>query len=175
MQALLEGLLPRLFPHLAFRCVVHEGKDELDQNITQILRDWRVPGDRFIVVRDNDEGDCYALKQRLRQLCLDGRRSDTLIRIVCQELEAWYLGEPDAMADAFGDERLRRIRNSPRYRNPDTRSKPSNDVKKLVSGFQKVEGARKMAARLTQERNCSPSFAVFLDGIARMSPPPQAG
>jgi hypothetical protein len=165
MQAFLEGLLPRLFPGLSFRCVPHEGKEDLDRNISNTLRDWREPGARFVIVRDNDNGDCLALKERLRQTCRRGGRENTLIRIVCQELEAWYLGEPDAMADAFADEGLRRIGRRAKYRNPDARPKPSDDVKRLVPEFQKIAGARRMAEQLTRENNRSHSFAVFLNGI----------
>ena len=168
MQLLLEGLLPRLFPSLSFHCISHKGKIDLDRNILRILRSWQTPGDRFVVVRDNDNVDCYALKERLRQLCRQGGRGDTLIRIVCQELEAWYLGEPDAMAAAFDDMRLRRIRNRAQYRNPDTRPKPSDDVGELVPGFQKTDGARRMAAHLTRDGNRSHSFVAFLKGIANL-------
>lgn len=168
MQMLLEGLLPRLFPRLSFLCVPHKGREHLDRSITNTLREWREPGVRFIVVQDNDNRNCYALKERLQQLCRQGDREDTLIRIVCQELEAWYLGEPDAMAAAFDDMRLRRIGNRAQYRNPDTRPKPSDDVAELVPGFQKAEGARKMAAHLTRDGNRSPSFAVFLNGVASL-------
>lgn len=168
MQTLLESLLPRLFPQLSFLCVSKEGKNKLDHDIPGILRNWRTPGDRFVIVRDNDNTDCYALKERLRQICCQGRRDDTLIRIVCQELEAWYLAEPDAMADAFGDESLRSIGRQARYRNPDARPKPSQDVESLVPGFQKTETARRMAQHLTREGNRSHSFAVFLNGVEGM-------
>ncbi len=119
-------------------------------------------------MRDNDNGNCRALKERLRQLCREGRRDDTVIRIVCQELEAWYLGEPNAMADAFGHDNLRNIGNRAPYRNPDTRPKPSSDVQTLVPEFQKIAGARIMAQHLTRENNRSHSFAVFVDGIAKL-------
>ena len=165
MQTLLEGLLPRLFPQLPFLCISREGKSDLDHGISSILRNWRVPGDRFVIVRDNDNADCNALKERLLQLCRQGRRDDSLIRIVCQELEAWYLGEPDAMAEAFRDERLRIIGRQASYRNPDTRPKPSHDVARLVPGFMKADGARRMAQHLTRENNRSHSFAVFLNGV----------
>ena len=168
MQTLLEGLLPRLFPQLSFLCISREGKSELDRDLPNILRSWQIPGDRFVVVRDNDNSDCLELKERLRQLCQRGRREDTLIRIVCQELEAWYLGEPNAMANAFGDENLRRIGRQAPYRNPDTRLKPSQDVERLVPGFQKTDGARRMAQHLTREGNRSHSFAIFLNGIERL-------
>lgn len=166
MKDLLDNFLPRLFPELCFRCISYQGKQDLDRNIIQILRSWNDPGIRFVIVRDNDGGDCHALKERLRQLCREGRRPDTLIRIVCQELEAWYLGDPGAMADAFDDEKLRNIGRQARFRNPDIIAKPSDDVKKLVPAFQKTSGARQMAQHLTREGNRSHSFAVFLNGIA---------
>ena len=73
------------------------------------------------------------------------------------------------MADAFGDDRLRNIGNRAQYRNPDSRPKPSEDVTKLVPEFQKTEGARRMAERLTREGNRSHSFAIFLNGIERLA------
>jgi hypothetical protein len=101
MKTLLEELLPRLFPALDFLCIAHEGKSDLEKSIPRKLRAWAVPGDRFVVVRDNDGGDCLALKDHLSGVCQSAGRTETLIRIVCQELEAWYLGQPDAIAVAF--------------------------------------------------------------------------
>ena len=85
MRVLLDGLLPRLFPGLPFMCVPHEGKSDLERSIPRKLRRWREPGVRFAVVRDNDGGNCRALKNDLRALCRAGHQDDTLIRIVCQE------------------------------------------------------------------------------------------
>lgn len=165
MQVFLDIFLRRLYPDLKFLCVPHDGKSHLYRSIVQTLRDWRAPGDRFVIVRDNDGGDCYAVKERLRELCRQGGRVDTVIRIVCQELESWYLGEPDAMADAFGDEQLRNIGRKAAYRNPDARPKPSLDLEKLTQQFQKSSSARRMAQYLTREGNHSHSFGVFLNGI----------
>lgn len=119
-------------------------------------------------MRDNDGGDCYELKERLRRLCRQGGREDTLIRIVCQELEGWYLGEPGAMADAFGDEQLRNIGRLAAYRNPDARPKPSSDLARLTPRFGKSSGSRRMAERMTREGNTSHSFSVFLSGVERL-------
>lgn len=110
MQALLDGLLPRLFPGMPFLCVPHDGKTDLERSIPRKLRGWREPGVRFAVVRDNDGKDCRTVKNALRERCRVAGRSDTLVRIACQELEAWYLGEPDALADAFGRASLRNSR-----------------------------------------------------------------
>lgn len=168
IQALLEGLLPRLFPGLSFLCVPHEGKTDLERNIRDTLRNWKTPGDRFVILRDSDDADCITLKERVRQLCHDGRREDTLIRIVCQELEAWYLGDPDAMAAAFNDDALRRISNRPRYRHPDAIAKPSTHLRRFVGEYGKIAGARRMAQHMTRENNRSHSFGVFVSGIERM-------
>jgi hypothetical protein len=167
MRVLLDGLLPRLFPGLPFLCVPHEGKQDLEKSVPRKLRAWREPGVRFLVLRDNDGADCQALKQQLVTLCREGGRDDTLVRIACQELEAWYLGEPDALADVFGIEDLRGIRDKARYRDPDAVPQPSRALEGLVPGFQKVSGARRMARGLSRERNQSASFRALVAGIDR--------
>jgi len=168
MKVLLDGLLPRLFPDLPFLCVPHEGKQDLEQSVPRKLRAWKEPGVRFVVIRDNDGGDCGVLKERLLHLCTDGRREDSLVRIACQELEAWYLGDPNALADAFREESLRGIGRRARYRDPDAVARPSDELERLTPAFQKVSGARLMAVHLSRERNRSPSFHATLEGIEKL-------
>lgn len=164
----LEVLLPRFFPDLSFQCVPHEGKQDLEKSIPRKLKAWREPGVHFCVIRDNDSGDCHALKERLFALCKSSGRGDTLIRIACQELEAWYLGDPDVMAEAFANDKLRMIGKKARYRDPDAVARPSAEVRKLVPEFQKVSGARRMACHLTRDRNRSASFRTLLRGIENL-------
>ena len=61
MRVLLDAWLPRLFPGWVdgehFQCVPHEGKSDLDRSIPRKLAAWRIPGDRFVIVRDNDNTD----------------------------------------------------------------------------------------------------------------------
>ena len=140
----------------------------LDRSIPRKLKAWREPGVRFIVVRDNDGQDCVALKRRLVTLCRDAGREDTLVRIACQELEAWYLGEPRALAAAFSDDRLRTLAAKARYRDPDAVAHPSVELRTLVPEFQKVSGARRMADHLTREHNRSRSFQVLVEGVDRV-------
>ena len=166
MKELLDGLLPRIFPSLRFLCIPHEGKSDLELSIPHKLRDWRVPGDRFVIVKDNDNGNCLDLKDRLSQLCQSSGKRDAVVRIVCQELESWYLGQPDALAEAFGDRELAFIAKRPRFRNPDTRPSPSEDLRKLLPEFKKVADARRMADYLARDGSSSPSFKVFIDAVA---------
>jgi hypothetical protein len=168
MKTLLDGLLPRLMPDGAFICIPHEGKQDLEKSISRKLRAWHEPGVRFVVVRDNDGGDCKALKQRLITLCNDAECPDVLVRIACQELEAWYFGEPAAMALAFGKAQLRDIRNKSRYRDPDAIQQPSKEIIKLIPEFQKISGARRMASCLSRNGNHSRSFQVMMESIERL-------
>ena len=168
MRALLSVLLPPLYPDLTFQFLVFEGKSGLEKNIPRKLRGKWPPGYRFVVLRDNDGGNCVGLKRRLMQSCKDAGRPDTLVRIVCQELESWFLGEPEALAEAFGDKSLRNLGSKARFRVPDTVPKPSDDLRKLLPTFAKVSGAKKMACYLTRERNKSHSFQVLMSGLDKL-------
>lgn len=164
MKVLLEGLLPRLFPALRFLCVPHEGKHDLERSIPRKLRAWREPGVRFCVIQDNDGGDCRALKARLIALCDDGHREDSLVRIACQELEAWYFGAPEALAVAFGRKSLRGVAGKARFSDPDAIDRPARALAELIPEFQKVSGARRLAQYLPRE-NRSRSFEVLVTAI----------
>ena len=168
MRTLLERMLPRMFPDTQFQFVAHGGRDSLEKSIRPKLRAWREPGARFVILRDNDGGDCIVLKERLARLCAESGRDDSLVRIACQELEAWYLGEPDALAAAFGDEKLGRIRRRSRFRNPDDVQKPSAALKDLIPDFNKADAAELMATHLSRERNISPSFQALITGLDRL-------
>lgn len=167
MKVLLDGLLPRFFADLHFLCVPHEGKQDLEKSVPRKLRAWKEPGVRFFVVRDNDGADCHAVKARLVALCQEGYRQDAVVRIACQELEAWYLGDADALAEAFEDERLRDLGGKERFRDPDAVVQPARALEDLIPEFQKVSGARRMASRIRRSGSRSRSFQVFIDGIER--------
>lgn len=170
MAALLEGLLPRLYPGLLknqhFLCVPHEGKTDLEKSLRIKLRAWREPGVRFVVLRDNDGGDCQNLKARLSKLCADSGRDETLVRIVCQELEAWYIGDLEALASVFGHPEIKSSTHAKKFANPDAIPKPSGEIKRLIPKFQKVSGARTMSQILDVERNRSASFKIFISGLS---------
>jgi hypothetical protein len=169
MKALLEGLMPRFFPDLKFQCVQHEGKHDLEKSIPRKLRGWQEPGVHFVVVYDNDRGNCIELKQRLTALCNESGRPDTLVRIACQELEAWYFGDTEALSLAFDKKQLRTIGDKARYRDPDSMAYPSKELSKLIPEFQKISGARKMSVHLSRTANRSGSYHELMDGIERLA------
>lgn len=173
MRVLLEEWLPRFLPGLVrnqhFLCIPHEGKSDLDRSIPRKLAAWRIPGDRFVIVRDNDGADCLDIKARLRALCAQAGRPDALIRLVCQELESWYLGDLAALAAAFDAPRVDSPAHGKRFADPDSWQKPSVEVKRMIPQFQKIQGARAMASCLSVGSNRSRSFQVFAEGVCRIA------
>jgi len=173
MQVLLNEWLPRLFLGWVdgehFLCVPHEGKSDLDRSISRKLAAWRIPGDRFVIVRDNDNADCIDLKARIQAMCQQSGRPDTLIRLVCQELESWYLGDLAALAKAFDMPKVDSPALRKRLITPDDWQKPSVEVKRLVPAFQKTSGARAMAQHLGPETNRSQSLQTFVAGVRRLA------
>jgi len=173
MKLLLASLLPRLFPgwveRTHFLLVPHEGKSDLDRSLPIKLRAWQTPGDRFVILRDNDNANCVDLKARFIKLCGECGRPDTLVRLVCQELESWYLGDLAALAQAYGDPKINSPAHRKRFSDPDSWQKPSVEVARLAPAFQKGSGARSMGSALRLGDNQSTSFRMFVSGLERMT------
>ena len=166
MADLLEHLLPRLFPDIPFQCIPHEGKRDLAKSVPRKLRAWREPGVHFVVMRDQNGADCRQVKAQLVELCQRAGRDDVLVRVVCRELEAWYIGEPEALVRAFphAGERVRRELRRRRFRNSDEVVNPSAAVAEIIHDFQKRRGARRLGEFLSRD-NRSRSFQVFVEGV----------
>lgn len=165
MKAFLEGLLPRLLPpDVAHRLIPHEGKADLERSIPRKLRAWQDPAARFVVVRDQDSGNCVAVKARLSALCAQAGRPDTVVRIACRELEAWYLADLRAVDAAYGT-RLARRQEKRKYRAPDTLGTPSKELRALVPTFGKVDGGRRLGPLVDLDNVRSPSFAHFVRAV----------
>ena len=161
MAAFLDAWIPSEFPDLNFQCVPHEGKNDLKRSIPIKLRGWKEPGVNFIILMDNDNRDCLLSKNEISRICRESGRSDTIIRLVCQELEAWYLGNPSAISRAYHQPQLLSKMKSTKFKNPDSIEKPSRELARLVPEFQKISGAKAIAASFGHEENRSRSFIVF--------------
>ncbi len=169
LRVFLDELLPRLFPGTECLLLAHEGKSDLEKSVTRKIRAWGEPDVRFVVVRDQDTADCLAVKERLASLCADAGRPDSLVRIVCTELESWVLGDLDALAEAFDQPTLSKLKSKAKFRDPDKLSSAAQEVRKLVPTYQKVSGAREVTKHIVPERNRSHSFQVFLKGVRDLS------
>lgn len=174
MKAFLLEFLPRLIPgwrHAEhFLLVPHEGRSDLEKSIPRKLSAWREPGVRFVIVRDNDGADCAALKARLLDLCKNAPHQ-VIVRLVCQELEAWYLAQAKALADAYPSSAKAIKRLAARFADPDACAKPSRELSRVIPEFQKQDAARRLGRRLAVDDTRSASFRVFVTGVQRLMTP----
>lgn len=165
-EAFLQGLLPKILPDgVETKYVVFQGKQDLDKRLPKRLRAWQTPGARFVVLRDQDSGDCAAIKQHLEQRCAETNKPNVLVRIACRELESFYLGDLAAVANAIGPTDLRKYQNKSKYRNPDSLFNPFQELKKIAPMYQKIAGSRAIAPHLSVENNRSTSFHHLIRGI----------
>ncbi|RKT45320.1 DUF4276 family protein [Thiocapsa rosea] len=169
-REMLTGLLPRMLPPgIAFRCVVFEGKQDLEKRLLPKLRGWQAADTLFVVLRDKDQGDCTKIKGRLTQLCSNAGRPETLVRIACHELESWYLGDLRAVERGLEINGLAPQQGKAKYKNPDRLANPFQELQRLTGNrYQKVSGSRNIGPHLSLERNSSHSFSVFVSGIRRL-------
>jgi len=187
MEAFLSALLPRLLPtDRTFEVHPFQGKDDLLGKLQARLRayaQWLPQDWRILVLVDRDDEDCLALKARLDAITASaglltrsrvGASPWQLVnRIACEELEAWYFGDWDAVRMAYP-------RVSPAipvkqgFRDPDAIRGGTWEVFErilkqsgyFVTGLRKVEVARTMATHLDPDRNRSRSFARLREAIA---------
>ncbi len=169
MARFVEALMPRAFPGAQFMCVVHEGKNDLSRRLRRRLEAWQVPNDVFVVVLDQDSSDCRKVKLGLARDCRDAGKPGAVVRIACRELEAWYLGDPDALAAEYGERGLSELRTKARFRDPDRVQTPSLELEKRLPEFGKIDAARRMGARISLRGNRSASFRMFLSGVQRVA------
>jgi hypothetical protein len=168
-KAFLDIYLPRVLPEdVTFQTVPHQGKSDLQRSIPKKLAAWRTPDTCFVVMQDQDANECRDLKRELVRLCHEAGRPDTLVRIACRELEAWFLGDLEAVAQAYPRFAWGRYIDKAQYRDPDAIVRPSRELMKLIPDFQKVSGARALAPYIERHRNRSKSFHAFLGGVTRM-------
>ena len=168
-REMLKGLLPRVLPDvIAFQYVVFEGKQDLEKNIVRRLRGWRAPNCVFIVLRDQDAGDCLVIKQTLAAKCHEAGKPETVVRIACRELESWYFGDLAAVERGLGVANLVRYGNTQQYRVPDAIRAPATELSKITRNtYQKVSGSRDIGPELSPDANKSRSFQVFIEGVQR--------
>jgi Domain of unknown function (DUF4276) len=172
MVELLRAVLPKVFPGWVegqhWLALAHQGKSDLEKSVPRKLRAWNRPEDRFVIMRDNDGGDCRAHKARLVRLAAAQPSDRVLVRIVCQELESWFLGDLPAIKKAFPVAVRHLAVTGRRYQDPDQIINASQELGRLTEIPGKVGRAREISACMAVEDNLSNSFRVFVSGLKRL-------
>jgi len=81
------------------------------------------------------------------------------VRVVCEELESWFLGDNQAVTAAYSGCRF--SHGTTKYRDPDRMTNASQELAKLTGDFSKVGRASLIAPHLDPARNVSGSFQVL--------------
>ncbi len=161
MRLTLESLILRFFPQRVkdrdWMVSSFSGKSDLEKNISLKMRGWKWGNPFFIILRDADGGDCVALKEYLTGLA-QPCGPEFKIRVVCQELESWFIGDCVAVKQAYP--RCVFSNETKRYRNPDCLTNASEELTRLTGDRTKGQRAKSISVHLEPSRNCSPSFQV---------------
>lgn len=168
-KEMLKGLLPRLLPvDVTAQYVVFEGKQDLEKRLPMRLKAWLQPDAKFIVMRDQDNGNCVTIKQNLLDKCTASGKPESLVRIACHELETFYLGDLNAVVLAIGPASIGKLQNKAKFKKPDRLANPSEELKKLAPSYQKVSGSRAIGPLLDINNNQSNSFNALINGVKRL-------
>ncbi|MBO4300594.1 MAG: DUF4276 family protein [Desulfovibrio sp.] len=168
LQVIVQKLLP---PEMTVRYMNFEGKQDLEQEIVRKLRGWRTPDTAFIILRDQDAGNCKQIKQRLLDLVHEsGKKENCLVRIACHELENFYLGDLAAVAEGLNVPDLGKLQRKTPYRSPDDIANASEQLKKITNKkYRKIAGSRAIARFMKLDgSNLSNSFRVLCSGIQKL-------
>jgi hypothetical protein len=157
-------------PGVAVQFIVFEGKQDMHKQLARRLRHWQRPESRFVVIRDQDSGDCRAIKRQLVNLCEEAGRGDTLVRVACRELESFYLGDLTAVDAGLELNGLARSQHTRKFRNPDALANAAEELSKLTGyRYQKLGGSRRIGPHLHLDgRNTSHSFNTLIQGVQRI-------
>jgi hypothetical protein len=172
IKNVLEQLLPQVVhPHITYICISYQGKQDLAQSIPRKIKAFQnAPKTKFIIVHDQDSHDCKKLKSELLKICQATGNQNVLIRIVCHELEAWFLGDLAAVEKAYDlkPNSLSKQQSKQKYRDPDQLNSAKQELKKLVNEYYPGTHSKKIAPHLSITNNKSRSFQVFLAGLNRL-------
>ena len=170
MKYLLDELLPRILPeHVEFQTIKHNGKSDLRRSLPKKLRGWNDSDIRFVVVHDQDnKADCTVLKKELVDLCSASNRH-VLVRIACQELEAWYFGDIPALSKAYGKGRVLAFANKRKLRIADKIVNPKKTLCNFIPEHQQIDGAKRIGRLMDIDNNTSTSFNAFVRGVRRFA------
>lgn len=169
-EAMLHGLLPRILPEgVHYRCIVFEGKQDLEAQLARRMRGYRVPQARFVVLRDQDAEECQKVKSRLVALCRNTGHQKYLVRIACRELESWYLADLKAVQTGLQTSGVAKLQDKRLYRTPDSIASPARELGRIAPTYQKVGGSRAIGPHLNPDNCRSVSFAHFVKGIRQLA------
>lgn len=188
-EAALRHLLPSLLPAaVPWKIVNLKSKPKLLSVLEARLRAYRVRVEqgedvRVLVLVDRHNDDCLTWKQQLDTFAARARlptrsrpdpsgRFRLMNRVVVDELESWFLGDPAALRAAFPSLPAANPK-SALFRSPERGGWKALHRHLRKHGvyrghYPKIEAARRIASKMDVTVNRSPSFRHFRSGLAAL-------
>jgi hypothetical protein len=171
-----DSLLPQILPeNVSFVVHPHQGKQDLEKALQSIVPSIsKIPYVKILITRDQDEDDCKILKNKLSAIVDKKCSCDYFVRIVCKELESWFLGDVQAIEKAYPRFEKQRYVDKPQFRNVDNVQKPSEYLKTILPNYAsrkslpKLETSKNIAAYMNIANNTSPSFNHTINAIKKL-------
>lgn len=181
MENVVQNLLSRLVSEdqeHSWTTHPHYGKQDLLKKLQKKLNAyarWIREDHRIVIILDQDRDDCIALKERILSLCRNAGLDDSrvLVRIVVVMLEAWFLGDMEALEKVFPKLERLKLKNKAIYRDPEGRPDPADDLNRELEKVSYKEGYLKGAhsleiapyLSLESEHNRAKSFHITVEGL----------
>lgn len=188
-EAALNLLLPKLLPPgCTFTCIPHQGKDDLLRRLPGRLKNYArllpANADLRVVVMMDADANCVHRKQQLEKLvaaaglltktsATAGQTFQVVTRLAVTELEAWFLGDREAIRAAYSRVHSKHFKGMHPVADeiPDaweTLWRVLKNANLYLAGKAKVEWATTIAPHLEPARNTSASFQYFCAGLAAL-------
>jgi len=173
MKKCLIEILKRLnIPHNRFQIIAYDGVGDLMRSLQPQMESLDTDGARFLICRDADNKNCHDLKAIILEMARKaGRQNKTKVRIVCQMLESWFIGDPPALvrSKCVGSSLPNRLKTC----NPDMLTDPKKDLERLARRhgkcFSPNKAAQAIAPHLSLEQNRSRSFINTVKAIRALT------
>jgi hypothetical protein len=171
-----EIILPKILPQdVSFNIYPHQGKQDLENAMKKTVPSIsKIPGAKILVAMDQDEADCLEVKRKLLEIMAGKCHCEASVRIICKELESWFLGDIQAIEKAFPGFKMQQYAGKSELRNVDGLSKPSHHLLRMIPEYSnrerlpKLDASQKIAPYLDIEHNRSVSFNQTISAIKKL-------
>lgn len=188
-ESLLKLLPKILSQETTFMIHPYRGKEDLLKKLPSRLQGYKawIPNHyKILILIDEDRQDCLELKEKLEKIASEsgfitkskakmGETYTVINRIVVEELEAWFFGDPVALHDAY-PKLPQSLTQKARYRIPDqipggTWEALEHELQQVgyfMGGLPKIEVAKTVSQYMEPQRNTSASFQLFYQTLLEL-------
>ncbi len=171
-----ESILPNLLPtDVQYRIYPHQGKQDLEKAIQRTVPSIsKIPGSKILITQDQDSADCIEVKNNIINLISNKCECEYFVRIVCRELESWFLGDLQAVQKAYPRFKPEHHQAKADFRNVDKIANANKFLLKIIPEYSdrenlpKLEASESISKYLDLENNSSTSFNQTVSAIKKL-------